>query len=71
METEFQAKYIPPTNDLIAKTRDIQSFPPIPKASPWENLSPPNMYCTETCHIGSNWPLLASVNQGKALQLKT
>lgn len=35
-----------------------EEFPePLPKASVWQELEPPGMYCTETCHIGTGWPV--------------
>lgn len=33
----------------------------LPNCGPWQNLSPPAMYCTETCHIGTGWPINAVI----------
>lgn len=34
------------------------------EASPWQNLAPPAMYCTEYCHIGTGWSTRSVVEPG-------
>ncbi|KAK5647287.1 hypothetical protein RI129_002179 [Pyrocoelia pectoralis] len=36
----------------------------LPKASAWQNMAPPGMYCSEYCHIGSGWPVNSIVDYG-------
>nr|CAD7441479.1 unnamed protein product [Timema bartmani] len=66
METEHQAQYQLPLDDFYHCRwyAGVEGFPAIPRASPWENLSSPNMYCTEYCHLGTGWPVRAVVDPG-------
>nr|CAD7405307.1 unnamed protein product [Timema cristinae] len=66
MKTEHQAQYHLPLDDFYHCRwyAGVEGFPAIPRASPWENLSSPNMYCTEYCHLGTGWPVRAVVDPG-------
>ncbi|KAG5886062.1 hypothetical protein JTB14_009510 [Gonioctena quinquepunctata] len=68
MQSEYQGKYIPQTySDFYPYIHEngVLFDDSLAGPSPWQNLSPPGMYCTEYCHIGNMWPVRSAVDIGK------
>lgn len=63
-KSEYNAKYDHVLTNLMHVREEIQ-FPPIIQISKFDVLAAPAMYCTENCHIGTGWPVKASVNTGR------
>lgn len=67
-QTEYQSRYYLKTNhEIFPKLfQSGEEYPDsLPNASLWQNLSPPAMYCTEYCHIGTGWPTSAVIEPKK------
>lgn len=74
MKSEYQGQYKMQTySDLnpYIQTTDVDFPDPLTQASPWQNLCPPGMYCTEYSHIGTGRPVRSVVDVEKEIkQLK-
>lgn len=79
LKTEYQSNYPKPAcSDFYPYLQENGVYFPesLSKASPWQDLCPPAMYSTESCHIGSvqhvravvdvNSPLLTKVVKHKS-----
>ncbi|XP_065171486.1 uncharacterized protein [Atheta coriaria] len=63
-KSEYSENYQPSTKsemEAYSNLSTVATFPSISHISPWQNICPPGMYCTETCHIGTGYPIHAVI----------
>lgn len=65
--SEYKTRFGTPRSEMRINGYNDQQirFPTIFPTTPFDVLSTPAMYCTENCHIGTGWPLRASIYLGK------
>ncbi|KAL1488047.1 hypothetical protein ABEB36_015417 [Hypothenemus hampei] len=67
MTSEYESNYSMPTcSDFYPYCQENGIFFPesLSKSGPWQDLCSPAMYCSEQCHIGTDWPVRAVVDIG-------
>lgn len=65
MKSQYQSSYKNPTcSDMYPYLFEhgVWFEDSLSGVSPWQALAAPGVYCTENCHIGTEWPVCAVVD---------